>query len=157
MKKKFMAAAIAFIGTCMAISAQTPTTGNSDNNSQPTENCCKKDCKKDGKCAKKHGKGHKHDRHGMKHGKGHFNPFEGIELTQEQKDALKTMRQEQQTREKANREEAMKQRDEKLKTILTPEQYAQYKQNVEKAKANRPTQGKTMPARDNMRRGAQQR
>ncbi|MDE7385711.1 MAG: hypothetical protein K2N28_01085 [Muribaculaceae bacterium] len=148
MKKKFMAVAIALIGTCMAISAQTPTTTN-DNNTQTEQTCCKKN-----------GKGEKHNRKGMKPGKGHkghFNPFEGIELTQEQKDAMKAMRQEQQANAKANREEAMKQRDEKLQTILTPEQYAQYKQNVEKAKANRPADGKTMPARDNMRRGAHQR
>lgn len=151
-----MAVAIAFIGTCMAISAQTPTTTSTDNNCQQTENCCKKDGKKGCKGDKKNGKGHKHDRKGMKPGKGHFNPFEGIELTQEQQNALKAMRQDQKNRDKANREEAMKQRDEKIQTILTPEQYQQYKQNVEKAKANRPTDGKQMPARDNMRRGGQQ-
>ena len=149
MKKKFMAVAIALIGTCMAISAQTPvTTG--DNKTEQT--CCKKkdgkDCKKKGD--KKDGKKMKGD-NSRRHGR--FNPFAGIELTQEQKDALKAMRQDQQNRDKAYNEEAMKQRDEKMQSILTPEQYKQYQANIEKAKANRPTDGKQMPARDNMRRG----
>ena len=150
MKKKFMAVAIALIGTCMAISAQTPVT--TGDNNQTEQTCCKKkdgkDCKK--KCDKKDGKKMKGD-NSRRHGR--VNPFEGIELTQEQKDALKAMRQDQQNRDKAYSEESMKQRNEKIQSILTPEQYKQYQANIEKAKANRPTDGKQMPARDNMRRG----
>ncbi len=158
MKKNFLAVAIALIGTCMAVSAQTPS--NTTDNTTNTEQTTSKNQKKN-----KNDKSNKKDRREFDK---RPNPFEGIELTAQQQEAIKNLRQEQMAqaqaqREKAKtdreaakveREQAMKEMDDKIKNILTAEQYTQYQQNIEKMKAergNRPQNGQRGPR--NMRRG----
>ncbi len=146
MNKKLLSMAIAIFAAGAVMSAQTPQA--EQNNNTKTEQTSKK--------AKDNDK--KGDRKGPRMGRqghrGHGpNFFEGIELTSEQKTALKNLRE----KEMANREQAMKERkanaeknrqemeknrqalmaehDNAIKQILTPEQYTKYQANVEAAKA----------------------
>lgn len=140
MKKKFMAVAVAVLTMVSVMSAHalesqienTVTTCQQDNG-QKKDKADRQGKKRDGR----------HMRHNMKH---HPDFFSGIELTAEQKQALEAMRQERRTeREQARKEqqakqEQMRQEDqkkmnEKIRSILTPEQYAQYEKNVEAVKA----------------------
>lgn len=137
MKMKKIILPLAFAAIMgMSMSAQT---NNSDNNSnvactQQKEQCNKscKDCEKRGTsdCVKKKEMMHKGQRM-------HVNPFQGIELTADQQAKLKALREDRQRNDEANaenrkaqKEEQMKQYNEKVKSILTPEQYAQYEKNL---------------------------
>ena len=79
----------------------------------------------------------------------HFNPFEGINLTDQQKEQLKALRPQKGDKQafdkqKADRvkvtpeqrKQAAADRLAKIKTILTPEQYQQYLENVAVSKMN---------------------
>ncbi len=161
MKKTIFSAAIilsALVG--FNTFAQTPQDSESQKCEQTTcENgqkpCCgkdKTDCK-----GKKHHKGNKP---GMGHNKGNKGPrhnyFEGINLTPEQQSALSDLRPagDQRKKEKPSkdgeknisREDRMKEREarfteykNKVKEILTPEQYAIFEQNVNNSQANKET------------------
>lgn len=146
MNKKILSMAIAIFAAGVVMSAQTPQT--EQNTNTQTEQSCKKSKDNDKKGDRK---GPRMGRDGHR---GHGpNLFEGIELTAEQKTALKDLRE----KEMANREQAMKDRkaeaeknrqemekkrqavmaehDNAIKQILTPEQYTKYQANVEAAKA----------------------
>lgn len=158
MKKTILSAAIifsAFVG--FNSFAQTPQAGESQTCEQTAcennQNCC---CSKDNKACKgkKHHKGNKPGIGHNKAGKGpRHNYFEGINLTPEQQSALNDIRPARdQRKEKTakdgekniSREDRMKERkakfDEyknKVKEILTPEQYAVFEQNVNNSQANK--------------------
>lgn len=166
MKKNFIAIAVALLTLGGTISAQSPETSSTENTT--TSATCQKQCRRDrcndNKQCNRDGK-----REGRRHGHGHRpDMFAGIQLTAEQQQAIDNLRKENQ----ANREQARKERQtqrrlareqqqakraEQLKAILTPEQYAQYEQNVAAAKAQRETMTNdtagVMKSRHNMRRG----
>lgn len=103
--------------------AQTENQGNKVVSEQ-TSACCK-----DKKEKKKHCKGDK---------KRSSNLFNGIELTEQQQQQIAALKAERKAKKEAdkkeNKEARAKERaafDEKMAQILTPEQYAQYKSNVE--------------------------
>ena len=94
--------------------------------------------------------------------------FAGIQLTAEQQQAIDNLRKEDQANREQTRKERQEQhrqareqqqarRAEQLKAILTPEQYAQYEQNVAAAKAQREAMANdttgVKKSRHNMRRG----
>lgn len=123
MKRKIFSLLFVTISTIMFSSyAQGHTTNDT---TQACEKCCK------------------FDKKGKQHKMRHFNPFEGIELSDVQKEQLKNLHQKRREnmkdfRNKKNegdtckikspREMRRKQLDE-LKNILTPEQYVQYLEN----------------------------
>ena len=116
---------------------------------EQTSNCKKgdKNCKK----VKKDGKNFKKEHKGHDSKMSRINPFDGIELTAEQKqqiEALKAERKAKMGKEKDKREaqkkaakEARAQEkmefDKKVAQILTPEQYAQYQSNCQSIKTNK--------------------
>ncbi|MDE6268127.1 MAG: DUF1682 domain-containing protein [Muribaculaceae bacterium] len=135
MKKIILPLAFAaFIG--MTMNAQTNNSVKNAENGccQKQEQCCKTDGKKCEKEAKKEG----HKKGDMRHGgKERFNPFQGIELTADQQTQLQNLREERKLADrkksedrKAEKAEQKKQYNEKVKSILTPEQYAQYEKNM---------------------------
>ena len=129
MKRTILSIAFVAVATLML----TAVANNNDANENLTQDKCKKEC-----C----------DNNKIKRGKHHkarmFNPFEGITLSDSQKEQLKAKALER----KANREEMMKAHSdenkkmrkqwsdmrkqylEDLKLILTPEQYVQYLENL---------------------------
>lgn len=136
MKKIILPLAFAaFMG--MTMNAQT---NNSVKNAetgccQKQEQCCKNDGKKCDKQAKKDGQ--KKGDMSRRGGKERFNPFQGIELTADQQAKLQNLREERKLADqkksedrKAEKAEQKKQFNEKVKSILTPEQYAQYEKNM---------------------------
>lgn len=144
MKKTFFTASIilaSLIGSTAF--AQTPVT---------EAGCCEKvectadsHCKDAQKCDKKGGQRHKgHKGHGQRP-----NLFEGIELTADQQTALEALRpargerkaKEAKPADMQTRQEAGKARFDEYKTkvkgILTPEQYTQFEQNLQKMESKR--------------------
>lgn len=122
MKRRILSIAFVAVATLML----TAVANNNDANENLTQDKCKKEC-----C----------DKNKMKRGKHHkarmFNPFEGITLSDSQKEQLKAKALER----KANREEMVKNHSdenkkmrkqylEDLKIVLTPEQYVQYLENL---------------------------
>lgn len=122
MKRTILSIALVAVATLML----TAVANNNDANENLTHDKCKKEC-----C----------DNNKIKRGKHHkarmFNPFEGITLSDSQKEQLKAKALER----KANREEMMKAHSdenkkmrkqylEDLKIVLTPEQYMQYLENL---------------------------
>lgn len=137
MKKNFITAIVALLAFGGVMSAQAPET-TADNNTPGTETTCHHG--KRGDCAMR---GRDGKRHGRPDGP-RADLFAGIQLTAEQQAALENMRREQRTARdqarkdrEAAREQARAETDNRVKEILTPEQYAQYEQNVAAAKARR--------------------
>lgn len=129
MKRTILSMAFVAVSTLML----TAVANNNSANEDLTQNKCKKECC-DKNIIKK-----------VKHHKAHmFNPFEGITLSDSQKEQLKAKVIER----KANREKMMKNQGEEnkkmrkqwsdmrkqhledLKLVLTPEQYVQYLENL---------------------------
>lgn len=135
MKRKILVAAVvALLAVGGTISAQTPDTA-ADKTTTTSQQGKRGDSK-----------GKQGDRMGRRQGRQHTDLFKGIELTADQRKALETMRNEQraerqqaraeqQTKDQQAREERQAKMNEKIKGILTPEQYAQYEKNVAEAKA----------------------
>ncbi len=128
MKKNLIIVAIAMAST---FGMNAVAQNNSECNKQQ---CNKEQCDKAGKKCEKGGKGHEA-----------FNPFEGIQLTAEQQTKLdaiqkpcmkkdakeaKAEKMKQKQAEKANRVAARKNYLESVKTVLTPEQYTQFLENI---------------------------
>lgn len=97
---------------------------------------------KAGKCKK--GKDRKCHRHGDKHKHRHgARPdfFEGIDLTPDQQTALSNLRSERRQDAQKQREAKSEEFKNKVKVILTPEQYAQFEQNYTTIIQNRSKDG----------------
>ncbi len=146
MKKKFLSLAIvALCGTAITLNAQKPAADNSDK-----QQCAKdkKECRHDKKMDKK----------------GCPNPFEGITLTQEQQAKLDQLNQSrkadrqqraQATKEQKKQAKEARRADRKaqkrdylnnVKSILTPDQYVVFLENIVVEQA--PGQHKMMRAND---------
>ncbi len=129
MKRTILSIAFVAVSTIMF----TTVANNNSSNEDLTQDKCKKECCEKNKIKK------------GKHHKAHmFNPFEGITLSDSQKEQLKAKAIER----KANREKMMKNHSEEnkkmrkqwhdmrkqhledLKLVLTPEQYVQYLENL---------------------------
>lgn len=164
MKKILFSAAIILSGLVgFTVSAQNPEGCTPNTCEQPACNqnhttccaksekpCCAKDAPQCAKDGKRH-KGHK-DGKGMHKGKRH-DFFEGINLTPEQQSALsdlrpargeRTEKQAKDNDKKISREDRAKEREarfteykNKVKEILTPEQYTTFEQNVSNFQAKR--------------------
>ncbi len=108
---------------------------------EKSANCTKKELRQNPekiKCPKGHKEGHRK----FNPGRERVSPFEGIDLSEQQKAELKKIQDDRKAAVEKNdtnitesRAQLAKKFDESVKNILTPEQYAQYKANLEK---NRP-------------------
>lgn len=150
--KKVLAIAIVLIGTCITVSAQENI---SDSNVQKTEQVQKKAIKHKKDRKNNHKRNFKNGtlkqdttKHNRFRGQDrqHVDLFKGIELNDNQKQAIKEMRETEKANLKKERKEEQKarkeaqvqkqaQRDEQIKNILTAEQYEQYQKNVAELKA----------------------
>lgn len=129
------------LGLVMAALAISTFGAFAQTETQQTKPSCEQTatCKKDKKeCRKGEGKHKK----GPRMGSEKKNPFEGIQLTEQQTqqlEQLKAERKAQKESDEKNRKEAREQErkayNEKIAKILTPEQYAQYEENCRKMKA----------------------
>lgn len=132
MKKTLVTLSLAVV-TLFGFSAFAQQQEKTQCNKEKTEKCCKG---KEGKCDKSQ--------------RPEFNPFEGIQLTAEQQSKIDALKQEckancqknqgkgqKQDGEKMSREQRMQQRQQakrdylnKVKEILTPEQYETFLENI---------------------------
>lgn len=155
--KKFMMTLAVMAMTAGAAMAQTQDTKACTKDCAKNEQCQKKDCKKDdckksdckkNDCKKSDCK--KSDCKKACDAKGACE-FEGLNLTDAQKEQIKTIKSEQQAARQAKKEAAKAGKDaakadrqaerkaylEKVKAVLTPEQYTQYLEN-QATRANKP-------------------
>jgi len=133
MKKKVLSMVVALLTVGGLMSAETPEV-TADNTTTTVQDGKRGD--RAGKPGRRVGKKQDKKRHGR-----HSDPFAGIELTADQKKAVENMRQEQraeleQTRKerqaatRQTRKELQAKMNERVKNILTPEQYSQYEKNI---------------------------
>lgn len=147
MKKKILALTLAaFTFGIVAANAQNETT--TDANGKAKTECCQKDGKK---CDKKG------DKEARREARAKLNPFNGIELTAEQKAQLKDLKEQQKAGKKKTKEARQEERaakaaayDAEVAKILTPEQYQTYQANREAMKEAR--QKKMKKAKEKMAR-----
>jgi len=139
MKKTMIAAALAIV-TLFSVNLQAMSISNDDEVKTEQQQDEKKDkdskkCKKDKKMRNKHAERRNLRVNKMRHGH-HIDLFEDIEMTQEQHSRIEAARNEVRTYERRQemqiRKECRKRMDDKVKEILTPEQYSVYTQNVQK-------------------------
>lgn len=148
MKKKILALTLAaFTFGIVAANAQTQSASDQASCKSKTE-CCKKEEKKEGKKDMKRGE------------RAKLNPFNGIELTQEQKSQIAALREQQKADRKkakdAQKETKAKEReayDAKIATILTPEQLAVYQSNRQAMKEAREQKAKKIKAKMSRKHG----
>ncbi len=95
-------------------------------------------------CSKDSGK-QKKGKH-AKDGRG-MRAFEGITLSDAQKSQIEALRAEQRAQKEAKRQQAMEAFNNKVKAILTPEQYAKYLDNTKEMAAHKDSKDKKKDGR----------
>ena len=132
MNKKVLALALAAF---VAAGTTTISAANDNDNTCTEQTKCQKDGKKE--CKKnregKEGKA----RMGHKGHHGHANLFEGVELSAEQKTAIKSLKEQQKANEQTARQKNHEGFMAELRNILSPEQFEKVEQNALKMKEAR--------------------